>query len=45
MTYDLSVVPLQLVLIGFSGGGEKQADFKSGQDLDPDKPGCTTSCW
>ena len=27
-----------------SSRGEKHPDPKSGQDLDPDKPGCTMSC-
>ena len=27
-----------------SGHGEKHPNPNSGQELDPDKPGCTTSC-
>ena len=28
-----------------SSHGEKHPDPKSSQEVDPDKPGCTTSCW
>ena len=38
MTYDLSVVPLGL------SNSILQFDRKSGRDVDPEKPGCITSC-